>query len=274
LTVPGLLDERARLAAHLAALGGHMARERFQHATVMAWKTDGSMLTAADVEIQQRLETEIAAHFPQDDVLGEEMPTAGLPLLRARHWWIIDPIDGTNNFGRHVPGFCVSVGIFQDGLPWAGAVYDPLTDWLFAATIGVGAWLNGTPLRLTASELSGRSHFSVRSPFVGGIPPFVQEWFQRYRLRRVGSTALQLCYVALGGIAFVHDHAASIWDVAGALPVLIEAGGRFTGVDGVPLFPIAAERVAAPIAFLAGDLLAHRQIVTEIARLANAVPSS
>ena len=273
MTTSSLLDERVRLAAHLAALGGRVARERFQHAAVMAWKHDGSMLTAADVEIQQRLETEIAAHFPQDDVLGEEMPTPVPRSLRARHWWILDPIDGTNNFGRGVPGFCVSVGIFRDGMPWAGAVYDPLSDWLFTAAIGVGAWLNGTPLRFTPSELSGRSLFSVRSPFVGGVPPFVQEWLQRYRLRRVGSTALQLCYVALGGLAFVHDHGASIWDVAGALPVLLEAGGRFTGVDGTSPFPLAADRAASPMTFLAGDPLAHGRIVTELARLADVVPS-
>jgi myo-inositol-1(or 4)-monophosphatase len=246
-------------------LGGRIARDHFEDARGLNWKPDGSMVTDADLEVQRCLEEEIARRFPADDVLGEEATGRPRPALQAPYWWLIDPIDGTNNFGRHLPGFCVSVGVFREGQPFAGAIYDPVADWLFAAAVGLGAWLNGEPLTLTPRPLSSRSLFAIRAPYVGGMPAFVQSWLERYRLRRFGSTALQLCYVALGGLAFVHDQRATLWDIAAAVPVLLEAGAVITGVDGEPLFPRAASDVDAPIALVAGDPETHRRILAEIA---------
>jgi myo-inositol-1(or 4)-monophosphatase len=163
------------------------------------------MVTDADLDVRRCLEQEIAHRFPGDDVLGEETTERAGRALGSRCWGIIDPIDGTNNFGRRLPGFCVSVGVLRDGEPYAGAVYDPTADWLFAAAAGLGAWRNGQRLRLEPTPLSSRSLFAIRAPFGDGVPPFVQSWRERFRLRRFGSTALQLCYVALGGLAFVHD---------------------------------------------------------------------
>jgi myo-inositol-1(or 4)-monophosphatase len=97
------------------------------------------------------------------------------------------------------------------------------------------------------------------------VPPFAEGWFRRYRLRRFGSTALHLCYVALGGLAFVYDHRASLWDLAGAVPVLLEAGGVLTRPDGAPVFPIRPARYRGePIAFLAGDPQSHRESLDQI----------
>src|SRR5262249_42701822 len=150
--------------------------------------------------------------------------------------------------GRGMPGFSVSIGVLDAGRPSAGAVYDPLADQLFAGLVGRGAWLDGRRLRLEPDMLSGRSLCSIRSPFVGRVPPFVQQWLWRYRLRRPGSTALTLCYVALGALAFAHDHRASLWDIAGAAPVLMEAGAVITNPDGGDLFPIHPDRRARPVA--------------------------
>jgi myo-inositol-1(or 4)-monophosphatase len=258
-------EPRAWAAARLAVLGGRIARDHFQEARGLSWKPDGSMVTDADLEVQRCLEEEIARRFPSDDVLGEEATGRPRPALQAPYWWLIDPIDGTNNFGRHLPGFCVSVGILREGQPFAGAIYDPLADWLFTAAVGLGAWLNGEPLTLTPRPLSSRSLFAIRAPYGDGVPAFVQSWLERYRLRRFGSTALQLCYVALGGLAFVHDHRASLWDIAAAVPVLLEAGAVITGEEGEPLFPRVAAAVGAPIALVAGDPATHRHVLADIA---------
>src|SRR5262245_38519560 len=255
-------DSRGSAATRLAIHGGRMALERFGQVDV-SWKADGSMVTRADLDIQSALEGEIRAVFPLDAILGEEGLLAGPP--DAPYRWVLDPIDGTNNFGRGLPGFSVSVGVLHEGGPASGAVYDPIADWLFSASSGQGAWLNGRRLVLAPSPLSSRSLFSIRTPYEAGMPRPVARWLERYRLRRFGSTALHLCYVALGALAFVYDHDAAIWDVAGAVPVLLEAGGVITGPDGRPLFPLApAESSGAPFTFLAGNTPAHRQALDDL----------
>ena len=215
--------------------------------------------------IQTCLDQAIAAAFPDDGVLGEESGASAPRRLGAPHVWVLDPIDGTNNFGRGLPGFAVSVGVLRYGRPFCGTVYDPVAEQLFTGFVGHGAWLGERPLRLTPTPRSARSLFCARTPYRGGVLPFVERWLGRYRLRRVGSTALHLCYVATGALAFVHDQRASLWDVAGAAPVVIEAGGALTSERGSPLFPLDPDGYhGEPIAFLAGDPMAHDECLREI----------
>jgi len=263
---------RERLAADLAVRGGRLALEYFHRAQV-SWKPDGSMVTDADVAIQEYLATEIARAFPDDAVVGEEgQPEQG--RTDALYSWVLDPVDGTNNFGRGLPGFAVSIGVLRNRQPFAGAVYDPITRWLFTACAGRGAWLNERPLRTRPAPLSRSSLFAFRSPLEEGVPSFIEEWLRRYRLRRFGSTALHLCYVALGALDLVHDHRASLWDIAGAVPVLLEAGGVLTTVDGAPVFPATAAHLAgAPIALLAGNPASHAQAMTDVIPAAALGPS-
>ena len=262
---------RERLAADLAVRGGRLALEYFHRAQV-SWKPDGSMVTDADVAVQEQLATEIARAFPDDAVVGEEGQLED-GRGEALYSWVLDPIDGTNNFGRGLPGFAVSIGVLRNRQPFAGAVYDPLTRWLFTACAGRGAWLNDWPLRTRPVPLSRSSLVSIRSPLEHGVPPFVEEWLRRYRLRRFGSTALHLCYVALGALDLVHDHRASVWDIAGAAPVLLEAGGVLTGVDGGPLFPSTpAQMAGASLAFVAGNPASHGQALADVVAASSLAP--
>ena len=255
--------ERERLASDLALRGGRMALEYFHRAHVSS-KPDGSLVTDADLAIQERLAAEIARAFPDDAIIGEEAGLSTGPR-HAVYRWVLDPVDGTNNFARGLPGFSVSIGVLRNGQPFAGAVYDPITRWLFAACAGRGAWLNDRPLRTSPAPLSAGSLIAVRTPFEDGVPPFVEDWLGRHRLRRFGSTALQLCYVAMGGLDMVYDHRASLWDIAGAAPVLLEAGGVLTLADGAPMFPVAAtRRESAPVALLAGNPISHAQALVDV----------
>jgi myo-inositol-1(or 4)-monophosphatase len=254
---------RERLAADLAVRGGRMALEYFHRAQV-SLKPDGSMVTDADIAIQEHLATAIARDFPDDAVVGEEgQPQDG--RSETLYSWVIDPVDGTNNFGRGLPGFSVSIGVLRNRQPFAGAVYDPITRWLFTACAGRGAWLNERSLRTRPAPLSRSSLVSIRTPMEDGVPPFVEEWLRRYRLRRFGSTALHLCYVALGALDLVYDHRASLWDIAGAAPILLEAGGVLTTTDGAPLFPATAAQLAgAPMGFVAGNPASHAQALLDL----------
>jgi len=262
---PAAGRERFEAAVRLVRHAGAMARERFATARG-CFKADDSMVTDADLAIQAWLVAEIAVAFPDDGVLGEEGARPAAWRRGARHVWVLDPIDGTNNFGRGIPGFAVSVGVLEGGRPLAGAVYDPLAGQLFAACTGRGAWLNDRRLRVDGVPLTGRSLFSLRAPFRAGVPAFAAGWLRRYRLRRHGSTALSLCYVAAGALAFVHDHGASLWDVAGAAPVILEAGAMLTRSDGSDLFPVDARRYRGePLSLLAGDPVAHGAGLRDIA---------
>ena len=235
----------------------------FERAQV-TWKDDDSMVTDADLAVEDLLAREIATAFPDDAVCGEERPArTGAP--GARHVWVIDPVDGTNNFGRGMPGFSVSIGVFRAGRPLVGVVHDPLGRQLFSACVGEGAWLNGRALRAEPAALGPRSLFSIRVPYPGGVPSYVAYWMERYRLRRPGSTALALCYVASGALAFVYDHRASLWDIAGAAPVVLEAGGVLTDPAGADLFPRAPGEHAAALAVLAGNPIAHHESLADIA---------
>ena len=270
---PPAADARADAASQIVRLAGKIALDYFERAEV-AWKPDDSMVTEADVAIQAWLEDEIARAFPGDGILGEEGLSRKPLRPDSRFVWVLDPVDGTNNFGRGIPGFAISIGVLRDGMPFAGAVYDPVSSQLFTACAGHGAWLNGRRLRIEGAVLGPRSLFSIRAPFSGDVPAHVQRWLRQYRLRRFGSTALQLCYVAAGALAFVHDHRASLWDIAGAAVVVVEAGGILTTEGGAPLFPIDADAYGGePMAVLAGDPTAHRQGLADISRSARRGPS-
>src|SRR5262245_20128406 len=257
-------DGRADAWYQIAGLAGKIALDYFERAEV-SWKSDDSMVTEADVAIQGWLEDEVARAFPGDGILGEEGLSRKSRHPGSRFVWVLDPVDGTNNFGRGIPGFAISIGVLRDGVPFAGAVYDPISSQLFTACAGHGAWLNGRRLRVDGAVLGPRSLFSIRAPFSGTVPCYVQQWLGHYRLRRLGSTALQLCYVALGALAFVHDHRASLWDIAGAAVVIVEAGGVLTAEHGALLFPIEPDAYGGePMAVLAGDPTGHRQALADI----------
>jgi myo-inositol-1(or 4)-monophosphatase len=249
---------RQQLAAELAVHGGRIALEYFHRA-----KHDES----GDAEIRQRVAARIAATFPDDAVVGAEPGQPG-GRSHALHAWVVAPGGAAHSGGLGLPGFAVSIGVLRSGLPFVGAVYDPLARWLFTACAGRGAWLNERPLQAVPTRLSRWSTVAIGSPFEAGLPPFTEEWLRRYRLRGFGSTALHLCYVAMGALDFVHDHRTSLVEIAGAAAVVLEAGGVLTRADGAPVFPATREHLAgAPLAVLAGNRTSHAEALADVSAL-------
>jgi myo-inositol-1(or 4)-monophosphatase len=252
---------RQQLAADLAVQGGRVALEYFHRA-----KRD----EGADADIRERLAARIAAAFPDDAVVGAE---PGRPGGRSHglYSWVVAPGEATRSFGLGLPGFAVSVGVLRSGVPFVGAVYDPVARWLFTACAGRGAWLNERPLHAVPVPLTRASAVAIGSPFEAGLPPFTEEWLRRYRLRGFGSTALHLCYVAMGALDLVHDHRARLEDIAGAAAVVLEAGGVLTRSDGAPVFPAQRQHLAGmPLTVLAGNRTSHAEALAEIAPLITA----
>ena len=254
---------RQQLAADLAVAGGRIGLEYFHRA-----RRDDGAESAADADIRQRLAAKVAAAFPDDAVVGAEPGQPG-GRSHALHSWVIAPGEPGRSVG--LPGFAVSIGVLRSGTPFVGAVYDPLVRWLFTACAGRGAWLNERPLHALPVPLTRSSLVAIGSPREPGLPPFAEEWARRYRLRAFGSTALHLCYVAMGALDLVHDHRAPLLDLAGAAAVVLEAGGVLTGVDGAPVFPAARAHLAgAPISILAGNRASHAEALADVPYLLRA----
>jgi myo-inositol-1(or 4)-monophosphatase len=254
--------ERQQLAADLVIRGGRIALEYFHRAH--ASKDRDGAVSETGAAIRERLAAEIAAAYPGDTVLGAE-GSASEGRAPGLYSWGVGAVDGLSDFARGLPGFTISIGVLRDRMPFAGAVYDPVARWLFTAGAGRGAWLNDRPLHVVTAALSRTSLVAVGSPLEAGMPPLTEEWLRRYRLRRVGSTALHLCYVAMGAVDLVHDHRTSLREVAGAAAVVLEAGGVMTLADGRAVFPPGPAQLAgAPISVLAGNPMSHEEALTDV----------
>jgi myo-inositol-1(or 4)-monophosphatase len=222
------------------------------------------LVTEMDLEIERQFRAMIGERFPAHAVLGEEFEATGDRDAVPHFCWVLDPIDGTTNYAHGLPIFCASLALEIDGIAVAGAVYDPTRRELFTAERGHGAWLNGSPLRASTSTalidslLVTGFHYDIQRNSAELIELF-GEFISRARaVRRLGSAALDLCYVAAGRFDAFWEHKLQPWDVAAGALIVEEAGGRVTTVDGGPFRSRAGSVVASN-----GHI--HREMVETIA---------
>ncbi len=265
-------DARLRLALALAHQGGRQAVAAVRAEVHVDWKGPGDRVTDVDVAIQARLVERIRECFPDDGIVAEE----GLALdPGAREFvWVVDPLDGTNNFALGIPCFAVSIGLLRHGLPHVGVVHDPSTGFTCSAMRGYGAVADGRVLTLPARSLTAASNVAVRVPLDAELAPATIGWLRRYKLRGFGSVALHLAYAALGALDVVLDHTASLWDVAAGAALLLEAGGTITDPRGQPVFPPAAAAYGgSPTPFLAGNTAAHAEALADCRAVVDGHPA-
>lgn len=217
---------------------GDMMRHAFNAPERPAYSLKGQQdyLTVTDGAVEQFVREQIAARFPGDGVLGEE---AG-GLVDTARLWIVDPIDGTANFARQIPHFCISLGLMVDGQMEAGAIYEPMHDELYIAQRGQGAWLHGKPMRVsTIADLKASTvevGWSTRIPVDTYLAMAGKAAHAGCSVRRAGSGSLGLAYVAAGRTEAYAEPHINAWDVAAGLLLVTEAGGRinnFWGSNGL-----------------------------------------
>ena len=178
----------------------------------------------------------IGERFPDHAILAEESGMHEAAAGRTR--WLVDPLDGTTNFAHNYPFFCVSIGIEQAGELVAGAVYDPVRDELFAAARGLGATVNGTPIHVSAiarvqdALLVTGFPYTVREHPETIVPLFQAFLVRAQGVRRDGSAALNLCYLACGRFDGFWERHLSAWDMAAGVMIVREAGGTVTRFNG------------------------------------------
>ena len=196
------------------------------------------LVTEVDIAVERMFRDLIARRFPDHHVLAEEM--GGSATVPAGACWVFDPIDGTTNFAHGLPIFCASLALGLDGVPEVAAVYDPNRRELFTAERGGGAFLNGMPLRVSSAERLVDAMLVTGFPYdvharvgeiVGLFAAFVGE---ARAVRRLGSAAIDLCWVAAGRMDGFWESDLKAWDIAGGALIVSEAGGCVTALDGTP----------------------------------------
>lgn len=227
---------------------GEIQRARF--GTVMRVDKKGAidLVTEVDLEVERAARALLGSRFPDHDILAEEL---GGGALGRSHRWVFDPLDGTTNFAHGVPIFCASLALEIDGEAVVGAVFDPNRHELFTVERGVGAWLNGVPLRTstTASLIDALLvtgfPYDVHTTLDEVIGLFAAYTSQTRAVRRLGSAAIDLCWVAAGRMDGFWEERLQPWDTRAGALLVQEAGGRVTGLDGGPWHPEAGHILAS-----------------------------
>jgi len=224
-----MLQSRFLAACAIAREAGLLAKRRFLDRTsfTIGFKGPQDFITEVDGEVERLIQSRLIAVFAGDGFIGEEgdglVGSPGAPV------WVVDPIDGTSNFARGTPHWCVSIACVLGGAVEAGVIYDPMLDELFCARRGAGAWLNGAPLRTADTVELGKATIEVGWNMRSGLAAFVA-LLERIAssgagVVRAGSGALGLAYVAAGRRdGYVENHINS-WDCLAGNLIVAEAGG-------------------------------------------------
>lgn len=223
LPYSAILD-RYELCCKLAREAGAIAHRTFGTSeTKMKGRHD--VVTEADREVERFIRAGLAKGFPDDVIVGEEEGGGGSGDLV----WLIDPIDGTANYARGIPHYCVSIGLVQGTQPILGAIYDPSFDELYAAAPGKGAWLNDRPMRVSEvnrmDAATVECGWSTRRPSEEYLALVTRLFEAGAQVKRSGSGALGLAYVAAGRHEAYAEMHINAWDCAAGIAIVREAGG-------------------------------------------------
>ena len=235
------LTPELALAKKAAAAAGEIIRNYFQQGISGETKSlDGKhqgQVTQADLDAERAITKLILAEFPDHQILAEEEHTHSDDL--ADDLWIIDPLDGTNNFAHGIAHFAVSIAYYRKMIPVCGIVYEPIRDDWFVASAGQGSWYNDKPARVGSESCFSDSLIALgfyydRGELMKRTLATMQDLFEQNILgvRRFGSAALDLAYVGVGRYGGYFEYTLSPWDFAAARLFVEEAGGKVTDCLG------------------------------------------
>lgn len=252
------LDDYMRVCEAAVRAGGQVVQDWAGRFDVRK-KGPADLVTQADLASQEIVRKTVLASFPSHCVLGEETEPNQGPAARAEYRWIVDPLDGTTNYVHGVPHYCVSLALERNGRLLVGAVFDPRLGECFTAIDGRGAWLNGQPIRV--SRVSSLSEGLAAVGFAPNVQPdapdlrmFLAMVARCQAIRRTGSSALNLCYLAAGRHDLYWSYSTRIWDVAAGVLLVREAGGCVTSPSGGEFSLEEAHFLAAATPELHGQL--------------------
>ena len=241
---------------------GEILRAGFENADRgITLKSEIDPVTETDLKSEEYLIGEINARFPGHHIVSEE---SGDNHVEARHTWYIDPVDGTSNFAHGLPIFCVSIGYAFDGEMVLGVVYNPISDEMYSAGKGKGAFLNDKPIKANTETELKRSMLVTGFPYdrfespINNLALFNVFALKVRSIRRLGSFALDLCYIAAGRMNGCWEFKMQPWDMAAAALIAREAGALVTKMDGDP------EIIDPPFSIIAATPGLHAEMIKVI----------
>ena len=223
-------------AVEAARQAGEVLRECARVGFHIEYKNVINLVTDADCRAEQRIIDVIQRTFPSHRILAEERGLA--QRSSSPYQWVIDPLDGTTNLAHGFPAYCVSIGVEHEGRSLIGVVFDPTRDELYTARRGQGAFLNDAPISVSATDHLDRAllvtgfGYDIRETANNNLDHFVRFALKAQGLRRTGTAALDLCYVASGRFDGFWEVALNPWDMAAGIVILEEAGGKVTNFEG------------------------------------------
>jgi myo-inositol-1(or 4)-monophosphatase len=226
-----------KIALEAAEKSGRILKKGLQGKIEVSYKGDLNLVTNIDTRSEKAIVALISRHFPKHQVMAEEGHGQKDP---SPFRWIIDPLDGTTNYAHAFPFFCVSIALEIKGKVVIGVVFDPMRKELFFAEKGKGAFLNGKPIsvspvdKLSKSLLVTGFAYDIRTDPANNFNHFIRLSMHAQAVRRTGSAALDLCYVAAGRLDGFWELKLRPWDTAAGTLILREAGGRVTCFSGKP----------------------------------------
>jgi len=250
------LQEMARLAGRILADG-------YEQQHTIAFKGETDLVTEIDRRSEDFLLAEISRRYPGHRVLAEESGGGD----GGTHQWYIDPLDGTVNYAHGVPFFSVSIGYALAGQLTLGVVYDPLRDEMYAAGRGQGAWLNGRRLAVAAAAELNQAllvtgfPYNLRTSKRNNLREFAGMITLSRGVRRLGSAALDLCYIAAGRLDGYWEISLKPWDLAAGALIAAEAGARVTSLVG------GENLLTEPYSVLAANPALHTRMLAELSRI-------
>lgn len=248
----------------LAREAGSILRAGYSKEHQVNYKGVIDLVTEVDHQSEAFLLGEIKTQFPDHHIVAEE---SGVTQGDDQHSWFVDPLDGTVNYAHNIPIFCVSVGYASQGTLMLGAVYDPMRDEMFMAERGKGAYLNDRPLRVSAVTELQKSLLVTGFPYDAwntrqdNFANFVHFAKLTQGVRRLGSAALDLCYVAAGRFDGFWEMSLKPWDVAAGGLICEEAGAQVTNVSG------ASDYLSLPQSVVAATPGIHDRMLQELKAL-------
>jgi myo-inositol-1(or 4)-monophosphatase len=248
-------DLAARIAAAQRAV---LAQTELLHRefgrAASKWKSDGSRVTAVDVAISEGIFRELAAQFPADQFFSEELTDSGAPIpVTARFCWVLDPIDGTNNFALGLPHCAIALALCEHGEPIYGVVYDLSRRTLMHGGPGFGVHDGARAVRVSTAAPTRETLIGFHSPADPALLAAAQGIVAAHKVRGLGSATLHLAYVGAGLLDGCVDFNVKIWDLAAAIPLVRAGGGEVHFLNG-PQLPLRSfDLRMGKIVYLAGS---------------------
>jgi len=257
----GDLDWTLALDVAIAAAraAGNILKDKLECAIVRE-KSTNDLVTDADIAAQIAVSQTVLHAFPTHGFLGEEtIPDLPQGTPSSDWLWVVDPLDGTTNYAHGLRNFCVSIALMHQRQPKLGVVYDPMADEMFTAILGMGATLNGHPIRPSRCERLDRALIAASfPPKIHRNSPEVEQFLnvlsKCQSIRRLGSAALNLCFVACGRLDGYWGGKLNAWDIAAAALIATESGSRISRHDGTPFDPWQGQVLAASSEGLLGEI--------------------